>query len=251
MTPNGIVTLASFTCQWRDALMGRTLACRVREWRPPLRLLHACGSDALAVRPARLPVGVASVISMHVVLRALLLAILAIISTPARAADDGYWGRKLANQPTNFIFGYGSLINSQSHQAGLGHRGRRLMEARILTMCRSPSSDPASLRRAVRLARRDALFEEERSGARAVEEPRLVCGDLPSGAGELIHPGEVAGAVDKAQLRHHVEINLATVPGEGFAAVSTLVHIRQRRKRRTFFAGDFPSRRLCAADGRS
>ncbi len=55
--------------------------------------------------------------SMRHLLRALLLTILAIVSMPARAADDGYWGRKLANQPTNFIFGYGSLINSESRNS--------------------------------------------------------------------------------------------------------------------------------------
>ena len=31
---------------------------------------------------------------------------------PASAAD--YWGVKLADQPTQFIFGYGSLINIAS-----------------------------------------------------------------------------------------------------------------------------------------
>lgn len=55
--------------------------------------------------------------SMHVVLRGLLLAILAIIPIGAGAADDGYWGRKLADPPTNFIFGYGSLINSPSRNS--------------------------------------------------------------------------------------------------------------------------------------
>lgn len=34
-----------------------------------------------------------------------------------RAAAEDFWGRKLADQPTNFIFGYGSLINSQSRNS--------------------------------------------------------------------------------------------------------------------------------------
>ena len=34
----------------------------------------------------------------------------------AGGAED-FWGRKMANQPTNFIFGYGSLINTASRNA--------------------------------------------------------------------------------------------------------------------------------------
>ncbi len=52
--------------------------------------------------------------------RVLLLAVIALaglVGAPARAAEEDFWGRKLANQPTNFIFGYGSLINSQSRNA--------------------------------------------------------------------------------------------------------------------------------------
>ncbi len=55
--------------------------------------------------------------SIPVVLRAVLLAAFAIVSIWARAADDDYWGRKLPNQPTNFIFGYGSLINTPSRNS--------------------------------------------------------------------------------------------------------------------------------------
>jgi hypothetical protein len=50
----------------------------------------------------------------------LLLAVIALaglVGAPARAAEEDFWGRKLANQPTNFIFGYGSLINSQSRNS--------------------------------------------------------------------------------------------------------------------------------------
>ena len=49
-------------------------------------------------------------------LRALIAAIvLAAFANQARAED--FWGRKLANGPTQFIFGYGSLINSASRNA--------------------------------------------------------------------------------------------------------------------------------------
>jgi len=48
---------------------------------------------------------------------AAIVAILALAGSPAFADEESYWGRKLANQPTNFIFGYGSLINSQSCNA--------------------------------------------------------------------------------------------------------------------------------------
>ncbi len=41
--------------------------------------------------------------------------ILAALSATAAAAD--FWGRMLPGQPTNFIFGYGSLINTQSRNA--------------------------------------------------------------------------------------------------------------------------------------
>jgi hypothetical protein len=50
----------------------------------------------------------------------LLLAIVVLAglaAAPGRAADEDFWGRKLAGQPTNFIFGYGSLINSQSRNS--------------------------------------------------------------------------------------------------------------------------------------
>ena len=53
-------------------------------------------------------------------LAAWLLAIAALLTLAglsARADDENYWGRKLANQPSNFIFGYGSLINSQSRNS--------------------------------------------------------------------------------------------------------------------------------------
>jgi hypothetical protein len=48
--------------------------------------------------------------------RALLLPMLAAIAAlPARAED--FWGRPLPDQPANFIFGYGSLINTPSRNA--------------------------------------------------------------------------------------------------------------------------------------
>ena len=37
------------------------------------------------------------------------------VAGPAQAAD--YWGRMLPNQPSNFIFGYGSLINTPSRNS--------------------------------------------------------------------------------------------------------------------------------------
>jgi hypothetical protein len=52
--------------------------------------------------------------------RILLLAVVALagfVAAPARAAEEDFWGRKLASQPANFIFGYGSLINSQSRNS--------------------------------------------------------------------------------------------------------------------------------------
>ncbi len=45
--------------------------------------------------------------------------LLAITSGAAFAAD--YWGRMLPGQPTDFIFGYGSLINTASRNATVGH----------------------------------------------------------------------------------------------------------------------------------
>ena len=41
--------------------------------------------------------------------------ILAALAAPAGAED--FWGRKVANQPTQFLFGYGSLINTASRNA--------------------------------------------------------------------------------------------------------------------------------------
>jgi hypothetical protein len=41
-----------------------------------------------------------------------MLAVLA-----GRLGAEDFWGRKLTDAPTNFIFGYGSLINSTSRSA--------------------------------------------------------------------------------------------------------------------------------------
>ena len=38
-----------------------------------------------------------------------------VAAAPAKAEE--FWGRKIAEQPTNFIFGYGSLINTSSRNA--------------------------------------------------------------------------------------------------------------------------------------
>ena len=49
-------------------------------------------------------------------LRLLTAAILILcLVGPARAED--FWGHKVANEPTNFIFGYGSLINTASRNS--------------------------------------------------------------------------------------------------------------------------------------
>src|SRR6516165_9835847 len=51
---------------------------------------------------------------------ALLAAMLpAIAAFPAQAED--FWGRMLSDQPTNYIFGYGSLINTASRNATSAH----------------------------------------------------------------------------------------------------------------------------------
>ena len=49
----------------------------------------------------------------------LALAFCATFALPAYAAD--YWGTRLPNQPTQFIFGYGSLINRESRDGTAGH----------------------------------------------------------------------------------------------------------------------------------
>ena len=48
----------------------------------------------------------------------IVLCTVCIIVGPAQATD--WWGKRLPNEPTNFIFGYGSLINSASRSATLG-----------------------------------------------------------------------------------------------------------------------------------
>ena len=45
--------------------------------------------------------------------------LLAILVHPVRAED--FWGRKLPDQPTDFVFGYGSLINTASRDTTLIH----------------------------------------------------------------------------------------------------------------------------------
>ena len=44
-------------------------------------------------------------------------ALLLAIGGAAGTEAEDFWGRKIANQPTNFIFGYGSLINTSSRNA--------------------------------------------------------------------------------------------------------------------------------------
>jgi hypothetical protein len=48
------------------------------------------------------------------------LALVALLLVVGPAASKDWWGAKLPNQPTQFIFGYGSLINSASRGATAG-----------------------------------------------------------------------------------------------------------------------------------
>lgn len=50
---------------------------------------------------------------------AFLVVLLLTVSLSARAED--FWGQRLPDQPVNFIFGYGSLINTASRNATAGH----------------------------------------------------------------------------------------------------------------------------------
>ena len=52
------------------------------------------------------------------VLTALVVVILLVSGSPVVAAD--YWGKTLSNRPTQFIFGYGSLINTPSRNSTAG-----------------------------------------------------------------------------------------------------------------------------------
>jgi hypothetical protein len=45
------------------------------------------------------------------------VVLLVILGLARPAFADDWWGRKLANQPENFLFGYGSLINTDSRNA--------------------------------------------------------------------------------------------------------------------------------------
>jgi hypothetical protein len=49
----------------------------------------------------------------------LAIMLLVTIALPVRAED--FWGRMLPHQPVNFIFGYGSLINTISRNATSTH----------------------------------------------------------------------------------------------------------------------------------
>ncbi len=46
-----------------------------------------------------------------------IIAAVLLVAASQVAAAQGYWGRMLPGQPGNFIFGYGSLINSASRNA--------------------------------------------------------------------------------------------------------------------------------------
>jgi hypothetical protein len=52
--------------------------------------------------------------------RVFVLAMLLAIASPSARADD-FWGRMLPDQPANFIFGYGSLINTSSRNSTSSH----------------------------------------------------------------------------------------------------------------------------------
>jgi len=54
----------------------------------------------------------------HALLGALAWA--AMLCGPVEASATDWWGRKLPNQPTQFIFGYGSLVNTASRNATAG-----------------------------------------------------------------------------------------------------------------------------------
>src|SRR4051794_18968267 len=45
------------------------------------------------------------------------VAMVAAFAPPAAAGDTEWWGRKLPDPPSQFIFGYGSLINTQSRNS--------------------------------------------------------------------------------------------------------------------------------------
>ena len=51
-----------------------------------------------------------------IIIRAL-IKICLLVGLAASVHADEFWGRKLPGQPTQFIFGYGSLINSASRNA--------------------------------------------------------------------------------------------------------------------------------------
>ena len=48
------------------------------------------------------------------------MGILALVLFAAHAQGADYWGTQLPNQPTQFIFGYGSLINTASRNSTAG-----------------------------------------------------------------------------------------------------------------------------------
>src|SRR5262252_8559008 len=52
--------------------------------------------------------------------RAVALAATLLVVAAAAHAED-FWGRMLPDQPTNFIFGYGSLINTASRNSTSAH----------------------------------------------------------------------------------------------------------------------------------
>jgi hypothetical protein len=60
---------------------------------------------------------------MHMLRKSIIGVIVLIASfvTPgAQSSETEWWGRKLPNIPTQFIFGYGSLINTQSRNSTAG-----------------------------------------------------------------------------------------------------------------------------------
>jgi hypothetical protein len=55
-------------------------------------------------------------------MRRVLLVLMLITGATGSAGAEDFWGRKLPDQPSQFIFGYGSLINTASRDSTAGQR---------------------------------------------------------------------------------------------------------------------------------
>ena len=126
----------------------------------------------------------------------MLIAALAFAGPAAHAQTTDFWGTRLPDQPTQFIFGYGSLINTPSRNATAG---------------KSVSAIPVRVSAAFGYVR--SWSDRSRTGFTALGLRRPVEGEAPMTINGVIYPvGDDMSAFDQREKGYvRVEVPLALI----------------------------------------